>query len=492
MLKTYSTLLPTELHQFAESYSAMQSQDRSYALELVQSELSKVAQNQALQKRGYNKRQANSLLIDVAGKLDSVKKCTERHVETLEGKIRSAHKQIKKWEKQLSQYPHPCCNRRRNGFKSVQHRLHFNIHHKRRYIIDKQRKLEALQNAPLHVNLGKPENFVFVGSQDESQGNQICQYDGTKIKIRLPESLDNGSKYATADLTFPYGQDAINAALLRRAIKNKQDGTTEVIPSGKGEALTFRIYKRENRWYISLSVDVTLTPRQSLPVRYGCIGVDFNPGVIGWAYVDTDGNIRDKGQFRVNLHSRRSGQITATLSGVAARLSEIAQKYDCPIAAELLDFSAKKKRLRESGRRYARMLNAFAYGEWDRVLQARCDTRGIDLIHLNPAYSSLIGLTKFMKRYGLSSDTAAAMVLARRAMKLSERVPGHVARLRVNRRRHVWSAWNALNRKLKGVRRHSFFTESNRLPKQFLPGMIANASLDDLTGSGVIQCLGTT
>jgi hypothetical protein len=41
----------------------------------------------------------------------------------------------------------------------------------------------------------------------------------------------------------------------------------------------------------------------------------------------------------------------------------------------------------------------------------------------HPAYSSLIGMTKFMRQYGLSSDTAAAMASSRRAMFFSERVP---------------------------------------------------------------------
>ncbi|MCS6783100.1 MAG: hypothetical protein NZ482_07970, partial [Gloeomargarita sp. SKYG98] len=59
------------------------------------------------------------------------------------------------------------------------------------------------------------------------------------------------------------------------------------------------------------------------------------------------------------------------------------------------------------------------------------------MIKVNPAYSSIIGLVKFMKRYGLSSDTAAAIVLARRAMRLSERVPNHNAYADVKSAKHV-------------------------------------------------------
>lgn len=54
-------------------------------------------------------------------------------------------------------------------------------------------------------------------------------------------------------------------------------------------------------------------------------------------------------------------------------------------------------------------------------------------------------LTKFLKFYGLSSDTAAALVLARRALYKSERLPARYARfLPEDRHRHAWSYWRVL------------------------------------------------
>ena len=42
---------------------------------------------------------------------------------------------------------------------------------------------------------------------------------------------------------------------------------------------------------------------------------------------------------------------------------------------------------------------------------------------MNPAFSSVIGRVKFMERYGLSVHQAAALVLARRLLGCSERIP---------------------------------------------------------------------
>ena len=42
---------------------------------------------------------------------------------------------------------------------------------------------------------------------------------------------------------------------------------------------------------------------------------------------------------------------------------------------------------------------------------------------VNPAFSSVIGRVKFMERYGLSPHQAAALVLARRLLGCSKRIP---------------------------------------------------------------------
>ena len=85
----------------------------------------------------------------------------------------------------------------------------------------------------------------------------------------------------------------------------------------------------------------------------------------------------------------------------------------------------------------------------------------MEVHQVNPAYSSVIGRVKFMERYGLSVHQAAALVLARRLLGCSERVPRrrecpvgngvHVtfavpARKRV---KHVWTYWGAISGQLR-------------------------------------------
>ena len=67
------------------------------------------------------------------------------------------------------------------------------------------------------------------------------------------------------------------------------------------------------------------------------------------------------------------------------------------------------------------MLSSFAYSRIQETIRARCYDQGIEVIAVNPAYTSRIGEAKYQERYGLTVHQSAAMVIARRGMNLCER-----------------------------------------------------------------------
>jgi hypothetical protein len=56
---------------------------------------------------------------------------------------------------------------------------------------------------------------------------------------------------------------------------------------------------------------------------------------------------------------------------------------------EELDFSDKKERLGEQGKKYVTMLSSWAYSEFFKQLNSLLSNRGIELITVNPAYYRL-------------------------------------------------------------------------------------------------------
>ncbi len=206
----------------------------------------------------------------------------------------------------------------------------------------------------------------------------------------------------------------------------------------------------------------------SREIKYGALGIDLNPSSIGWAYVDDQGNLKAQGTlpFQTGLPT---GKQNAQLVDVCLKLAALARDFQSPILCESLDFSRKKAQLRERTKKYARMLSAWAYSRFYQILSSILSNRGITHQFVNPAYTSLIGCVKYSRMYGLSSDVAAALAIARRGMNLSERLPRSVsAYLGVNPRKHVWSALYQFNNFIGRCpvvnRRHDYYSVSNWEP----------------------------
>lgn len=406
-----------------------------------------------------NKRQANGVIASSKGAVDSTKECRKNHIKQLKGKLKTAKLWLKRSERRLvngrkfyakknwqrsktcCQFPLSCSIK----YKSTNwQNLRFQIHNKKRYIAHLERKVEALGNAKLHVSIPHNDCFV-VGSKDENYGNQVVQWNGETIKFRVPYFLE-----------YKYGEyvECYLGNFDRNINRLPEDG-----------AKTWHFYRKGEKWVAAVQFTPKKVKRVPQHSNYGCIGIDLNPGSIGWAYADYDGNLKAHGQIPL-LMGLPSGKQDEQIIEAVTQLITLAVTFQCPIVCEDLDFSKKKEQLREKGRRYARMLSGWAYSRFFELLESMCSNRGVYVMKVNPAYTSLIGLLKYSRMYGLASDEAAALAIARRGMRLSERLPSSItALLDVKPNKHVWSLWSQLNKQIqKGAvvsRRHDYYSIAN-------------------------------
>ena len=232
--------------------------------------------------------------------------------------------------------------------------------------------------------------------------------------------------------------------------------------------ITVQVFRREHKsdqWYIHLTTYIQQVPITT-SFHNGCIGVDFNKDSVEWAYILADGNIKDQGKICFNWKGFSSGQRQVMMRNLVVKLTNKAFSYQCPIAIESLDFSKKKASMSEASKVYNSMLSNLSTGMFREALTSRCQRFGIGLYKVNPAFTSVIGMIKFMPKYGLNSGTAAAMTIARRAMGMSERAPICLVRPE-DRARHPWTTWNRIARFLKSnkVRRSELFDWMKTLEK---------------------------
>ena len=222
-------------------------------------------------------------------------------------------------------------------------------------------------------------------------------------------------------LNFKHGKHEIIESISPRCYRVATKNNEAKWATGYS-AVTLCFYWKNNCWYVAATTDVNL-PDITSEYLSGYVGVDLNADSVGWAVCDAQGNLLEFGDYKLDLHSKTSNQREAILGDAATFIVLKAKQYNFPLASEKLDFSNKKKQLREKGKKYARMLSTFAYSQWNEALLYACQKHGIYHKKVEPAYSSLIGMTKFMSMYGMNSSSSAAFVIARRGRRFSERLP---------------------------------------------------------------------
>ncbi|MUG94870.1 IS200/IS605 family element transposase accessory protein TnpB [Scytonema sp. UIC 10036] len=465
----------TRTLEMLEEFSPVAAEMSQIALEGLQSDMKKEKLNSQIQNTfGVNKRHANSVINFVTGELESAIECKKRHLDTLDTKIKSVKSEIERLNKRLKnhreyaqavekynlaiKYPqktktgtlkkvpvlkkipefdNACPINGKPHGKTYLQLAKQQLHQKKRQLKMYLDRRAAFVLRGVKPKLGNLGTVTFVGSTNETSGNQICQLTPDVIpslKIRVPYFLE--ATYGEY-LTLPLYKI------------NKQGYDNIVTAWALNNALTYVFSRnKKGKWVVAITclVNFSITSNDR---AFGCIGLDINPGAIGWCATNRHGNPIAWGKVNLDLHSCSTEQTEARLAGAITELTNRALATKKPIVIEKLDFS-EKKRQGKRGRKYNRMLSGFAYAKFKELLKARCLKLGIKIIEVSPKYSSQIGVVKYMRRYGMGSDSAAGLVLARRGMNIYyERMPARYAlqsSIQPEPRQHVFAHWQGFNK----------------------------------------------
>ena len=200
----------------------------------------------------------------------------------------------------------------------------------------------------------------------------------------------------------------------------------------------------------------------------GVVGLDLNADHLALSETDRFGNLVDSLLLPFDFKDLSSEQTEALIGDLCAIAVQHCQKQGKPLAIEDLDFQEKKRSLKDLPAGHRRMLSAFAFANFKRRLHSKCRALGVELIEVNPAYTSLIGAYKF-QGFAISTHEKAAFVIARRSLGLSEDPevfrgtrPAHELmqeKLRFKATpRHVWGFYADNQRKIRDL----FMSEKKR------------------------------
>lgn len=421
---------------------------------------------------GITARQFNAIAEDLQGRVRASRSAVVQRVRRLRERISHLRRLLRKRKKRLAKEE----DSERRG------RLRFLLHQKKRHLRALEQRLDFLQEETvrsvpgvcfgsrrmfreqfhLHANgyrsheewladwrQARSGGFLCLGSRDERGGNQTATLlPGGILRLRVPPALEGeyGRWILLHGIRFPYGQDVIDLALKLN------------------QPITIRFVRRKRKgkwvWYVQATTERPgnpITTRREL----GALGVDYNPGVVAVGRIDRHGNPTARRHFPAETEGKSRRQREAILGDIVADIVAWAKGEGVPIVIEELDFTRKKAALREMYPELARKLSRFDYRRFHDLLISRAAREGVEVIEVEPDYTSVIGWVKFGSGYHLSVHTAAAVAIARRGLgfgeALSSREPGEregsASPLPVrNRGEHVWSAWERVRRRLRAHR----------------------------------------
>ena len=202
-------------------------------------------------------------------------------------------------------------------------------------------------------------------------------------------------------------------------------------PSGRGSWIRGRLFIPEKFAVDPHCYDVRLTTRldgrfdvvvtweqevEMIEVVAGSIGVDVNPNGIALAEVDGDGNLMSHTFLtndRIRFASRDKRDMDVRLLAIEVVDAALAARKS--IVVEELSFKRRRK-----GKHFNRMASNFLHRKMLDAIRRRAARSGVPIIEVNPAFTSQLGLLKYAEVYSLNRHSAAAFVIARRGLGITE------------------------------------------------------------------------
>ena len=264
----------------------------------------------------------------------------------------------------------------------------------------------------------RDKNVFYLGSNNETQGNQLFQmrYNKTSnnfsIQVRKDFGYEKEEKYILDQVDFKYQKEILQQICMSYEQKER--------PS----ALSYRVHREGKKWYLQVMFTIEYEAYETTN-QYGVLGLDYNDGFMEMSETDEKGNLIGLYHYKLWYHGTGTKAKTE-IEQVVSRIVTMAKAKGKSIVIEQLDFKkTKAKQTKGKGRKgkeYHRMLHKFDYSRYQMVLENSSHRKKVELIKVNPKNTSKIGKEKYSNRMKLSVHQAASYVIARKGQGYCDRL----------------------------------------------------------------------
>jgi IS605 OrfB family transposase len=270
---------------------------------------------------------------------------------------------------------------------------------------------ERLKNQWRELRQG---TLISIGSRHETaQGNLLLRFVELDGKLHLRISTGN--------------REFIYARVLRKPSNSKDKWITFMImlleswQTKNYFAYTVELKLRNGEVYGSVSFEIP-TPKVKYTKENGVIAIDTNASPIHLAIAEVSKTGELLSYQTISLHqllglSKNAKDHQEWI--LAHRIVDLAIQKGKAIAVENL--KKLKKGTRGDGKaKLRKILHQWNAKKFLQKLKRVAMLKGVEIIEVNPAYSSVIGMLKYAPQLNIDKDVAGAYVIGRRALGFKE------------------------------------------------------------------------
>lgn len=436
--KTFSTVLEEdntkEIIEYFEETAGNYGFLKRCTLHILRNcpEISRNDLNKLLQEKfSITTRTATSAIYETEEIISSALALIPLNIEKLEARIEGKMKLIEKKKKEMTKIH---ASRKTNTKRLGKLKMHiYNIHNSINRIRQKIENLEKqLENRKPNICMGtkklarndtkafkrhRDSQINYIGRTCEKQGNANFQlqyikkgnFFSMKVRRDFGKWKENRSpeRFAYGKCHFKYGGRQLRNAMINNV-----------------SPVTVSVIRRDDRYYLFVTVAVSYESSTIVTRKeHGVIGIDFNKGFINICETDEKGNVVNIEKMRYPFG--KAGITDAGLSDVISRACDKAADIGKSIVAEDLSFERKKRKagkaVTPTEKEKMRMLHSLPYSRHSQILENLTFNRKIELIKVNPAYTSRTAEQKFCSQMKLNIHDGAAFVIARKGMGIKDK-----------------------------------------------------------------------
>ena len=388
--------------------------------------------NKFLQERfSVTTRTASSAIYEVEEMISSALALIPLNIEKLEGKIDSKIKLIEKKKKEMAKIhaSHKTNTKRLGKLKFHIYNIHNSVNKLKQKIENLERQMnerkpniclgtkKLARNDMKAFKRHRDSQINYIGRACEKQDNMNFQMQYVKkgnffaMKVRRDfgkwKNDRSPERFAYGKCHFKYGGKQLKDAM-----------------SNNASPVTVSVIRRNERYYLFVTVAVSYESSAIVTRKeHGVIGIDFNKGFINICETDEKGNIVSIEKIKYPFG--KAGITNAGLADVISKVCEKSIETGKSIVAEDLSFERKKSKAKKAvtptEKERMRMLHSLPYSRYAKILENITFNRRIELIKVNPAYTSRTAEQKFCNQMKLNIHNGAAFVIARKGMGIKDK-----------------------------------------------------------------------